>query len=164
MPMSTALASMSPAPSKALSTYPGLPRLSPQICYEIIFPGLTPRPSLGHASEPPQWILNQSNDGWYGQSTGPRQHANQAAYRAIEEGLPIVRAAANGVSGVIDPYGRWLIRAEPQETRAVDTALPKAIKVPKASYNFSWLLALINFLACILYGAVRSSSRREVSN
>jgi apolipoprotein N-acyltransferase len=163
MPMSTALASLSPAPTKELADFPGLPRLSPQICYEIIFPGMTPWPKPSQTTAAPEWILNQSNDGWYGQSTGPRQHANQAAYRAIEEGLPIVRAAANGISGVIDPYGRWLVRAEPQETRAVDSPLPKAISAPKTGYNFSWLIVLINFFACLWYGTARFHLYRDAS-
>jgi len=152
------MASISPAPEKLNADFPGLPRLSPQICYEIIFPGMTPRPK----NEPPaQWILNQSNDGWYGKSSGPQQHANQAAYRAIEEGLPIVRSAGNGISGVIDPYGRWFTRAEPYDRVALDTKLPKPIQKPLFSINLIWLLFLINLSSCLLYMA-RWKNRRGV--
>ena len=155
-PLSTAMASISPAPKKLLADFPGLPRLSPQICYEIIFSGMTPRPK----GEPPaQWILNQSNDGWYGRSSGPRQHANQAAYRAIEEGLPIVRSAGNGISGVIDPFGRWYVRAEPDDRVALDTNLPKPISRPFFSVNLIWLLFLINLSSCLLC-ALRWGRRR----
>ncbi len=160
MPMSNVLASISPANTKELSRFPGLPKLSPQICYEIIFSGMTPHPTKEHPTKEPkaQWILNQSNDGWYGKSTGPRQHANQAAYRAIEEGLPIVRAAGNGISGVIDPYGRWLARAEPDAQQALDTRLPKALEKTLFSVNLIWLLFLINFISCLVY-KVRWASR-----
>ena len=147
-PMSTASSFITPAPHKELAEFPGLPRLSPQVCYEIIFSGFTPRK---HGAADTQWILNQSNDGWYGASTGPRQHANQAAYRAIEEGLPIVRAAANGISGVIDPYGRWLISAGPTAQTALDTQLPKPIQKPLFSVNLIWVLFLINLASCLLY-------------
>ncbi len=155
-PMSTASSFVTPAPVKKLAIFPGLPKLSPQICYEIIFPAMTPHPK---DSAPAQWILNQSNDGWYGKSTGPRQHANQAAYRAIEEGLPIVRAAGNGISGVIDPYGRWHKRVGPEASQALDTRLPKAIKRPLFSVNLIYLLFLINLSSCLLC-ASRVTQRR----
>ena len=155
-PMSTASSFVTPAPVKELAIFPGLPKLSPQICYEIIFPAMTPHPKNAPSAE---WILNQSNDGWYGKSTGPRQHANQAAYRAIEEGLPIVRAAGNGISGVIDPYGRWYTRVGPEATAALDTKLPKSIARPLFSINQIWLLFLINLASCLLY-YVRETQRR----
>ncbi|MFN3521456.1 MAG: apolipoprotein N-acyltransferase [Phenylobacterium sp.] len=83
----------------------GLPPLQPLICYEALFPGFT-----AHAAERsgvrPRWILNVSNDAWFGATSGPKQHLNLASYRAIEEGLPMVRATPTGVSAVIDAYGR----------------------------------------------------------
>jgi len=75
----------------------------PVISYEIIFSGFTPRKK---GETHPKWILNQSNDAWYGNSSGPLQHSNMATYRAIEEGLPVIRAASNGISGIINPYCR----------------------------------------------------------
>lgn len=142
--LSTSLASMTPGDEKRTSIIDGLPRVSPQICYEIIFSGLTP-------SEPrPEWILNQSNDAWYGNSLGPRQHANIAQYRAIEEGVPVIRSASNGVSGSIDSYGRFLARVDIGESRSLDVKLPASIKKTLFFGNFKWILLLLNLCACIL--------------
>jgi apolipoprotein N-acyltransferase len=84
----------------------GMPALQPLICYEALFPGLTRRAASGQDAVRPAWILNISNDAWFGQTSGPLQHLNLASYRAIEEGLPIVRSTPTGVSAVIDAYGR----------------------------------------------------------
>ncbi len=138
--LSTSLASITPAPQKILSQFPGLPPVSPQICYEIIFPGLTPRPRSGPRA---QWILNQSNDAWYGRSIGPAQHANIAAYRAIEEGMPVVRSASNGVSGLVDPYGRYSEKLGPQDLGVLDIQLPKALSRSHLPRQHVLLLFLI---------------------
>ena len=152
--VSTALASISPAPKKTLVDFPGLPKTSAQICFEADFPGLTPQ----DRSAPAQLIINQTNDAWYGQTWGPHQHANIARYRALEEGLPMIRSASNGLSAVIDPYGRILARVDTGNMSYVDTALPKAIQKKRVTKRFIWGLVLINFLiTCIL-----SLSRREL--
>ena len=105
---------------------PGLPPVSAQICYESIFSGFTQ--SSGDTS--PQWILNISNDSWFGPTTGPKQHFNQVKYRAIEQGLPIVRSAASGLSGFVDPYGRDIVIDSGANPKAVDHRLPKALTPP----------------------------------
>ena len=83
---------------------PGIPPVQPLICYESLFPGFVREGArLGGRAA---WIVNVSNDAWFGFTSGPLQHLNMASYRAIEEGLPIVRATPTGVSAVIDAYGR----------------------------------------------------------
>ena len=101
---------------------PRAPRFLPLICYEIIFPGeAVPR------GERPGWLVNLTNDGWFGISSGPYQHLQQARVRAIEEGLPLVRAANTGISAVIDPLGR-IIKSLPLGTEGVlDAPLPRRI-------------------------------------
>lgn len=101
---------------------PRAPRFLPLICYEIIFPG-----QAVPSGERPRWLLNLTNDGWFGTSSGPYQHLQQARVRAIEEGLPVVRAANTGVSAVIDPVGR-IIKSLPLGTEGVlDSPLPQPI-------------------------------------
>jgi apolipoprotein N-acyltransferase len=104
-------------------TLPGAPRFLPLLCYEIVFPGeAVPR------GERPGWLLNLTNDGWFGISSGPYQHFRQARVRAIEEGLPLVRAANSGISAVVDPVGR-VINSLPLGTEGIlDSALPQAIE------------------------------------
>jgi apolipoprotein N-acyltransferase len=147
--VSTAIASISPAPEKRISQFPGLPPISPQICYEVIFPGLTPRVSEG--SPAPQAILNQSNDAWFGSTVGPAQHAAIARYRAIEEGLPLIRSAANGVSGVFDSYGRAERVLSGKRVGHLDTVLPISVGQTVEISVVNAVLALLN-LCLILLG------------
>jgi apolipoprotein N-acyltransferase len=124
---------------------PGVPALQPLICYEALFPGLT-REAVGRSGVRPSWILNVSNDAWFGMTSGPLQHLNIASYRAIEEGLPIVRATPTGVSAVIDAYGRVVdgARIGLGGLGVIDARLPAALpSTPFINLGDSWFEALL---------------------
>jgi len=110
---------LSPGPGPRTIELPGLPSFAPLICYEAIFPG-----TIVDESVRPAWMLNVTNDAWYGESSGPFQHFAQARTRAIEEGLPLVRVANSGVSAVVDPVGRVLARINLNAVGYADIALP----------------------------------------
>jgi apolipoprotein N-acyltransferase len=104
---------------RRILTVPRAPDVLPLICYEIIFPEAVP------GGERPGWMINLTNDGWFGASPGPYQHLQQARVRAIEQGLPLVRAANTGISAVVDPVGR-IIEALPLGADGVlDARLPR---------------------------------------
>jgi apolipoprotein N-acyltransferase len=105
-------------------TIPGAPPALPLICYEIVFPG------AAVSSQRPGWIVNVTNDGWFGISTGPYQHFQQARLQAIEEGLPLVRAANTGISAVVDPLGRVINSLPLGQEGVIDSPLPRAIRAP----------------------------------
>ena len=97
----------------------------------MIFPG-----HVTDKSQRPAWLLNLTNDAWYGISVGPHQHLAQARVRAVEEGLPMIRAAYSGISAIIDPHGRILQQRPLNYAGYIDTRLPKEIAVtPYASWG-----------------------------
>lgn len=97
-------------------------RMLPLICYEAIFPS-----DAMTGDDRPGWIVNLTNDGWFGISTGPYQHLQQARLRAVEQGLPLVRAANTGISAVVDPLGRIVAQLELGREGVLDSSLPAAI-------------------------------------
>jgi apolipoprotein N-acyltransferase len=125
---------------------PGVPSFSPLICYEAIFPG-----AVVNESERPQWLLNITNDAWYGYTSGPFQHLAIARVRAVEEGLPLVRDGNNGISAVFDPYGREVKRRDLGAIGVLDATLPRPL--PPTLYariddgGFGALLAALLALA-----------------
>ncbi len=110
---------------RPLIDVPGLPPLVGLVCYEAIFPGAVvqgePRPSL---------IVNVTNDGWFGNTTGPRQHFHMARVRAVEEGVPLIRAANNGISALVDPYGHSVAQIGLNVRGVADSRLPVAAPPP----------------------------------
>jgi apolipoprotein N-acyltransferase len=110
---------------RPLLRVPGLPAAAPLICYEAIFPR-----EIVQGAERPALMLNLTNDGWFGNTTGPRQHLHQARVRAVEEGLPLMRAANNGISVGVDGYGRILARVGLDIRGVIDVALPVALPPP----------------------------------
>ena len=128
---------------------PNLPPFSPLICYEVIFPGKVK--SL-ESKIKPQWILNITNDAWYGNTSGPYQHLAIAQARAIEEGLPLIRVGNNGISAAIDPYGRILKKLALNEVGVLDVALSKPRPTPTlyGQYGDKMLLLLLIFAIGVL--------------
>jgi apolipoprotein N-acyltransferase len=128
------------------------------ICYEALFPGFT-REAIRRSGVRPAWILNVSNDAWFGATSGPLQHLNIASYRAIEEGLPIVRATPTGVSAVIDAYGRILpgARLGLGGFGVIDARLPAALPAtPFSNWGDSLFGALLIFSTiAVIYYRVR---------
>lgn len=138
-------ADFSHGPRPAPIDVPGAPRVQPLICYESLYPGFT-----STEGGRPGWIVNVSNDAWFGRSSGPLQHLNLASYRAIETGLPMARATPTGVSAMIDPYGRILARLNPGESGVLDVRLPT--QAPRPPYAVFGDLAFAILL--VLLGAV----------
>ncbi|MGE0722982.1 MAG: apolipoprotein N-acyltransferase [Alphaproteobacteria bacterium] len=137
---------------------PGLPPVGPLICYEVIFPA--------HVADParrPDWLLNLTNDGWYGRTAGPHQHVEIARARAVEEGLPLVRSANNGISAVFDRYGRVRARLGLDEAGVIDAPLPRAgPATPYARWGNALPLLLVVFGAGIaLASRTQSISGRD---
>ena len=97
----------------------GVPPFLPLICYEAIFPNAMTAPQ-GRA----EWLVQITNDAWFGTATGPYQHLAQARMRAIEQGLPLARVANTGISAMIDPFGRVLARLDLGDAGYLDAQLP----------------------------------------
>lgn len=133
-------------------TVPGLPPVSATICYEAIFPGDVlpdgPRPGL---------IVNVTNDGWFGDTPGPRQHFAQARLRAVETGLPLVRAANTGISAVVDSYGRVTASLPVGVEGVIDASLPAT--VPRTI--FDRFGDVIVYGLCTVYAALALAGLRR---
>ncbi|MGH6878804.1 MAG: apolipoprotein N-acyltransferase [Rhizomicrobium sp.] len=133
---------------------PGAPPVGPLICYEIIFPGAV----VGATR--PGWIVNVTDDSWFGPSTGPYQHLLMARMRAIEEGLPIARDANTGISAVIDPLGRVLGSLPLDHMGFLDSGLPRAL--PTTLYASSGDTGFVLLLTiCLLFAYVNPGAAKK---
>ena len=124
---------------------PGFPAVQPLICYESLFPALP-----AQVSDRPAAIVNISNDAWFGATSGPLQHLNIASYRAIETGLPMVRATPTGVSAVIDPYGRALSTLPHGAKAVLDGAMPAPAPSPPYALIGDGLFFILTTLVLIV--------------
>jgi apolipoprotein N-acyltransferase len=133
----------------------GLPPVAASICYEAIFSGelLPTSPSL--PANRPQLLLNVTNDAWFGRTPGPYQHAQQARLRAIEEGLPMIRAANNGISSVVDGYGRIIGSLPLGVDGVLDAGLPRAIGTTTFSRVGNLMAVGLSILCLFLAGVNR---------
>ncbi|MEM7197004.1 MAG: apolipoprotein N-acyltransferase, partial [Pseudomonadota bacterium] len=120
---------------------PGLPAFLPLICYEIIFPEL--------AQTKADWILNITNDAWFGTSTGPYQHAEIARMRAVETGSAVVRSANTGISAIYDGYGNVIDQLGINVRGVIDAKLPRPISVWRGQKFMLWLLLFLIFVILV---------------
>lgn len=132
-----------PAPTRLV--IPGAPPAVVLICYEAIFPGMTPR-----GDGRPGWIVMVTNDSWFGGGSGPYQHYAMARYRAIEEGLPVARAASGGISAIVDAYGRQIV-ATSERVEFAEAQLPAAL--PETAY--ASVGSILLFVLFVLVAALR---------
>ncbi len=124
----------------------GGPSFSPLICYEAIFPGeIHPR------NDRPEWLLTVTNDAWFGDTAGPRQHLDQARLRAIETGLPMARAANTGISALIDARGVIVERLPLYDQGRIDAPLPRAIETTLYG-RFGDLILALMMAAGLVFG------------
>lgn len=130
---------------------PNFPDFSPLICYEVIFPD-----AVTDGSNAPKVMVNVTNDGWYGNSSGPYQHFHMARTRAVEQGLPLIRAANTGISAMVDAYGRVVNRTTLGEKTVLDAPLPQSLST-KTTYS---KLGLILILPMIIIGILLSLKKR----
>ncbi len=143
------------AEPRPLMSIAGLPPAAGLICYEVLFPG-----AIVQSAQRPGVLLNVTNDGWFGTSIGPPAHFHQSRVRAVEEGVPLVRAANNGISGVIDPYGR-VIQSLGLNVRGVaDSALPVALARTWYARIGDYALLILSILAIALATKISSKNAR----
>ena len=136
----------------ATLSLPGLPPLSPLICYEVIFPASV----TALTGPPPGLLLNLTNDAWFGTATGPYQHLVAARLRAVEEGLPLVRAANTGISALVDSYGRVVASIGLGRRGVLDVTLPDPSATPTLFSRFgNTLILAISLLILCLTAAFR---------
>lgn len=137
---------------------PGLPPVRPLICYEILFVDEVRAPARA------AWLLNITNDAWFGPGAGPRQHFEIARARAVELGLPVVRAANTGISAIIDPYGGVDDQLGLDAAGVIDAKLPAALPLTLyarfADLGFGALSVLLLILAFLPGGRDDASERR----
>jgi apolipoprotein N-acyltransferase len=124
-------------------TIPGLQAVTASICYEAVFPDEMMPPGRRTSA-----ILNVTNDGWFGDTPGPHQHFAQARLRAVEQGLPLIRAANTGVSAVLDPYGRIVATLPLGVEGVVDSFLPQGTKGTIYS-SYGGVLSSVLLLVCV---------------
>jgi apolipoprotein N-acyltransferase len=154
-------AGFSEGPPPERLVIPGAPPALVLICYEAIFPGFAP-----HGVDRPGWMVNISNDAWFGDlrwSSGPYQHFAMARYRAIEEGLPMARAASGGISAIVDSYGRVVRSTQPGVHFAeaqIPPALPETTLATSGGFSFILLLAMLFSLRFVQTGR-KSVEKRQ---
>lgn len=137
----------------------GLPPFSGLVCYEVIFPGAVINP----LQERPGWMINVTNDAWYGDTSGPYQHLEIARFRAIEEGIPLVRAANSGISAVFDAYGQRIGSLGLEKEGVLDIVLPSPTRVTPFYARWGDWITLGLILGTLLFSWIFSFGTRHRS-
>lgn len=137
-PVTNAVTDFLPGNGPSVTKLPKIPGFGTLICYEIIFPHQIINPD-----NRPDWLINLTNDGWYGDSQGPYQHLATTRLRAIEEGRTIVRAANTGISAVISPCGEIIASIGLNKKGWLDANLPKQMFLPTIYGRFGNIIPLI---------------------
>lgn len=132
----------------------GLPPFSPLICYEVIFPG-----AVVDRKDRPEWMVNVTNDGWYGKTAGPHQHFEIARVRAIEEGLPLVRVANTGISAIVTPLGAITTSIDLGTSGSTEARLPAPLP-PTIYARFGDALFFLMLSLLMVMVAVRHDRKR----
>lgn len=145
-PVTNAVTDFLPGNGPSVTKLPDIPGFGTLICYEIIFPHRIVNPD-----NRPDWLINLTNDGWYGNSQGPYQHLATTRLRAVEEGRTIVRAANTGISTVISPYGKIIASLGLDKKGWLDANLPKQMFLPAIYGRFGNIIPLILCLMNIAF-------------
>jgi len=142
---------------RRLMTVPGTPAFLALICYEAVFSG-----DLGGDIDQAQFLFNITNDAWFDGSIGPAQHADHARIRAVEEGLPLIRAANSGLTFVTDPLGRITARLAPQQQALLDIVPDQRLAGTLFARWRYWPLLIAGLLGlAVSIMAARRSRRRQ---
>ncbi len=127
-----------------------MPSFLPSICYEAIFPLPSTTGSSGA-----KWLLNISNDGWFGNTVGPHQHLHQVRMRALETGLPMVRSVNGGISAIFDGIGRIVKKTSLNKKVIIVSAIPEKSMI----YIFPFPKELLSFLVLLIFGVLISTEK-----
>ena len=145
----------SAGPGAQLMDFGALGNALPLICYEAVFAH-----DVNAAPARPDFIIHATNDAWFGKDAGPQQHLAQARMRAIEQGLPVARAANTGISAMIDPHGRVLDHLGLGQAGYVDSVLPAPLPPTLYSRTGDWPVTVLLLLA-LAVGLLRSVMRHR---
>lgn len=139
-----------PGPGRQSVALPAMPSFSPLICYEAAFGGQ----AVAVDAPRPAWLANITNDAWFGRSSGPYQHLAMARLRAVEEGLPLVRAANTGISVITDAFGRVRAELGLGEAGVLDGALPSPLPMPTFYREWHIPIEIFQLLIIFVIGAM----------
>jgi apolipoprotein N-acyltransferase len=137
---------------------PGLPPVGVLICYEAIFPA-----QIVDEADRPDWLVNVTNDAWFGNSTGPRQHLAAVRMRAVEEGLPVMRAANTGITAGFDAFGHEIARIGMNRSGVIDVSLPGRLPATPFARDGLWIPTWLGLLSVALGAMIPRLTRNSVT-